>query len=50
MERIGDAWQALAAACERRDMRFDGVCREVYHHVDFADPESWVTEWRQPVA
>lgn len=50
MVRIGESWQALAAEVDARGEAVGEPGREVYHHIDPADPEAWVTELQQPVA
>lgn len=46
---IQSAWQALVAEAERRGLRFDGACREVYLQTPY-DGERWVVDLQQPVS
>ncbi|MBI4943937.1 MAG: MerR family transcriptional regulator [Actinobacteria bacterium] len=49
MAGIGDAWQQLVRRIDADGWVLDGVCREVYLHTPFDDPDAWVTELQQPV-
>ncbi|GAD34123.1 putative transcriptional regulator [Microbacterium sp. TS-1] len=46
---IQSAWQALVAEAERRGLRSDGACREVYLQTPY-DGDRWVIDLQQPVS
>jgi hypothetical protein len=48
-DSISQTWQALAREVHIRGLRPVGRCREVYLEAPQDNPDSWVTEFQQPV-
>ncbi|SDQ66323.1 MerR family transcriptional regulator [Microbacterium sp. cf332] len=46
---IQSAWQALVAEAERRGLRPDGACREIYLQTPYDGGASWVIDLQQPL-
>lgn len=47
---IQGAWQALVAEAERRGLRPDAACREIYLQTPYDGGAGWVIDLQQPLA